>query len=277
MNNSVEEGVFRSFDGTELFFQTWPATRPKAVVIGVHGLGEHVAGYNFLAQAIGVHEYQLTMFDHRGHGKSEGNRGVGSIDDFVLDLKMFIQAVKAMHPGSPIFLLGHSMGGLVLTKFLIRNGLTGAKAAIFSSPLLGVTVDIPAWKKKSAGFLSKVAPNMTLNNEIPNKNLSHDFEVIKSYERDHLRHDRISTSLFINMLDTIEFVFKNVDKMPEKVLYQVAGEDLVVSRPEAERFFNLIPGNKKKIIVYEKYYHEVYNEVGRQKVFTDLIDWLNQN
>ena len=89
-----QESVFKSFDGTELFFQKWAADNSKAIVLGVHGLGEHSECYKFLAEALNEKGYSFTMFDHRGHGRSEGKRGVGTIDDFILDLRFFVQVAR---------------------------------------------------------------------------------------------------------------------------------------------------------------------------------------
>src|SRR4029077_4270 len=118
-------GTFEGFDGSELFFQTWPVANPKAVVIGIHGLGEHADTYKRLAIGLQNSPYQLIMSDLRGHGRSSGKRGVGTVDEFVLDNKLFVNVVKQRFSHLPFFFLGHSMGGLVLSKLLIRNGDLG--------------------------------------------------------------------------------------------------------------------------------------------------------
>src|SRR5882672_8281753 len=111
------EAVFNSFDDTEIYFQTWQVNNPKALVIGCHGLGEHSDCYKFVGDKLASHGIQFAIFDHRGHGRSEGKRGVGTIDEFVLDLKFFINDVMKLD--IPRFILGHSMGGLVVLKYLI--------------------------------------------------------------------------------------------------------------------------------------------------------------
>lgn len=273
-NPVITEATFKSYDDTEIYFQTWKVANPTAHVVGCHGLGEHSDCYKFVADKL-VHEgIQFTMFDHRGHGRSEGKRGVGTIDELILDLKYFIEEV--VDKKLPLFILGHSMGGLVVIKYLIRHGMGRARAVILSSPLLGVSVEIPAWKRKSAGLLAKTFPGMTLHNEIPNKNLTHDEDVISYYDRDHLRTDRISAPMFISMLDSVDYVFKNADKISGPVYFQLSGDEKVVSRPDSEKFFNLINAKDKKIDIYDGFYHEIYNETQRQKPLQDMYDWLKQ-
>jgi alpha-beta hydrolase superfamily lysophospholipase len=277
MVTEIEEGTFEGFDGEELFFQTWPVKDPQAIIIGIHGLGEHSESYKRLSEGLKGSPYQLIMSDLRGHGRSAGKRGVGTIDEFVLDNKLFCTLVRARYPKLPFFFLSHSLGGLVLTKLLIRNGDMGAVGAVFSSPLMGVTVDIPPLKRKSASFLGAIAPNITLSNEIPNANLTHDKAVIAEYENDLLRHNRISPRLFISILQSVEYVFAQEDKIKLPVLYQLSGDDKVVSEPKAEQFYNNLEAKDKEKIVYTGFLHEIYNETERQRPFGDLKKWLEKH
>jgi len=277
MTTSTEEGTFKGFDGAELFFQTWPVAEPRAVILGIHGLGEHSGSYKYLAQGLEKTSYQLIMSDLRGHGRSAGKRGVGSIDEYILDNRLFVNVVRERFPNLPFFFLGHSMGGLVLTKLLIRNGSMEAKGAVLSSPLFGVVVKVSPIKEKSATFLNAIAPNLSLSNDIPNENLTHDKAIIEEYENDHLRHNRITPRLYADMVSSFDYVFQNYDKITLPLLMQQAGDDLVVSQKKAEEFFDLLTTRDKEKIVYEGYYHEIYNEVGRQKPFANLIRWLDKH
>ncbi|MCC6278044.1 MAG: lysophospholipase [Oligoflexia bacterium] len=277
MSIEINEGHFNGFDGQDLFFQVWPEPQPQALVVGVHGLGEHCESYRRLAEGLKGSGYQLCMSDLRGHGRSSGRRGVGSLDEFVQDIMIFIGEMRRLYPQLPIFILGHSLGGLVVLKTLIKHSDLNIKGVALSSPLLGVTVEIPTWKRKSAQLLSKVAPNLTLFNEIPHKNLTHDWDVVQALGQDHLRHDRISPRLFVDMLASMDFVMANAEKIRQPILIQQAGEDLVVSRPKTEAFFEKLQAPDKELIVYDGYFHEIYNELGRPRVFEELKRWFKKH
>src|SRR5690349_8061237 len=103
MGVTIEEGHFKGYDGSELFFQTWPQTSCRAAILGIHGLGEHSNSYRLLAEGLSGSGFQLIMSDLRGHGQSTGKRGVGSIDDFVLDIKLFHTVVKERFADVPLF------------------------------------------------------------------------------------------------------------------------------------------------------------------------------
>jgi lysophospholipase len=147
MDLQVEEGHFSGYDGSELFFQTWSKRSPEAVILGVHGFGEHSDAYKLLAEGLKETPYQLIMSDLRGHGRSSGKRGLGTIDEFVLDIKLFYEQVRSRFPKLPLFILGHSLGGLIVMKFLIRNGRMDASGAVLSSPLTKLALEIPPINK----------------------------------------------------------------------------------------------------------------------------------
>jgi lysophospholipase len=276
----VEEGTFKGYDGAELFFQTWAKKDPSAIILGVHGMGEHSDCYKRLAQGLAQSTFQLVMSDLRGHGRSSGKRGVGSIDEYVLDIKLFYEVVKTHFPQKPIFLLGHSMGGLVATKFLIRNAAELNKSLlglVLSSPLFGIALEVPYIKRKSARLLAIMAPSLTLENEIHYDLLSHDSAVIQSYTSDSWRQDRVSPKLFLSILASIDYVFEQSGQIKLPFFMQQAGDDRIVSQPKGAEFFEKLEAKDKKIIVYKDMFHEIYNELAREKVFSDLSSWLNNH
>lgn len=275
MNLTTEEGIFKGYDDSELYYQTWPKDH-KALLVGIHGLGEHSGSYRYLVDGLKDSPYQLVMADLRGHGRSSGKRAVGTIDQYILDTKLFLEEIKKHFPQVPFFFLGHSMGGLILTKFLIRNGNLGALGAVFSSPFYGVAMKVPAIKAKAAGILASLTPRLTLSNEIVLSDLTHDPGCVEFHENDHWRHDRISAQLYMEMMKSIDYVFENHDQLQLPVLYQIAGADKVVSSKRTQEYFELLTCEDKTKYVYEGFYHEIYNEKERSKPIGDLIQWLDK-
>ncbi|OQW47267.1 MAG: hypothetical protein A4S09_15855 [Proteobacteria bacterium SG_bin7] len=270
-----KEGHFRGFDGTELFYQTWEPTNSCGTIVITHGLAEHSECYQRLVDGMAPNGWTCLGWDMRGHGRSEGKRGaVKNFDDYSNDLKILVEVLNKVNLPKPYFLLGHSMGGLVTANTLLKFGDLGAKAIALSSPLFGIAMPVPAIKDMAARLLSSWIPSLTLNNEIVYENLTHDEAIYKTYDRDPLRHDKISLALYLGMIDSFNFVLLNASKIHVPIFIQLAGDDKVTSRKAAERFYERLGSQRKDLVVYKDYYHEIFNEVGREKVYTDLNNFL---
>ena len=271
------ESYFKAYDNTEIFFQSWLNPDANGTIVLTHGAGEHSEAYVNLAAGILPGKWDICALDLRGHGKSQGKRGVvNDFMDYCRDVRTFAQLIQNEKQSHKFVLLGHSMGGLINARALIEYGHMGFTAAAFSSPFFGVAVKVPPLKDAIAKWIGNYLPNITLYNEIVYSDLSHDEQVIESYSRDPLRHDRLSPKLYLDFLANIDYVFKNASKIELPVFMQLAGADKIVSLEASLKFFDAIASQDKKKIVYEDFYHEIFNEVGRQKVFADLKEYLNQ-
>ena len=269
------EDHFRGYDNIELFYQSWEVDEARGTIVVTHGQAEHSECYNRLAESLATFGWNTIGWDLRGHGRSEGKRGyAGSFADYVKDLKIFSEKIFTNKKNHPYFLLGHSMGGLINTRALIDYGDMGFKAATFSSPALGLAIEVPVIKDMAAKILNRWTPSLTLNNEVKHEELSHDEEIFKSYDNDPLRHDRISLSVYQGMLENFDYVMLNANKITLPVFLQVAGDDLIASRKASERFYERIGSKQKDLKIYKGFYHEIFNEVDRQTVYNDLNQFL---
>jgi alpha-beta hydrolase superfamily lysophospholipase len=269
------EGYFKGHDDFELFYQTWTPQRVRGTLVVTHGLGEHSECYVRLAEGLAGTEWEIFAWDLRGHGRSEGKRGViREFDDFSRDLSVFVDHVQHVRPRKPLVVLGHSMGGLITIRMLETTADKGIKAMALSSPQLGIAVKVSKIKEVAAHYLNKYLPDLTLYNEIAYGDLTKDKEVQAEYARDSLRHDRISSGLYVQMLGAMEKARGQASAIWLPTLLQQAGDDTIVNRPMAEQFFEKLGSVNKRIIVYEDYKHEIFNELGRKKVFQDLAEWL---
>lgn len=271
------EGFFKGFAGVELFYQAWKPESAKANIIITHGMGEHSESYIHFAEGMSDSQMNLFAWDLRGHGRSEGKRGVvGSFDEYCKDLEYFINTVEADN-NLPTYFLGHSMGGLVVVKTAIMRDNLNTKGIILSSPLLGLSIKVPKVKDMAARLLVKLAPSLTLYNEIDHNDLTHDKDIVRSYGNDPLRHDQICSRLYLDWLESFEYIKANIHKWNYPLYMQLAGDDKLVSLPSSLSFFDKIDIEDKQKVVYEGYLHEIYNEVGRNKVFSDLKEWLKSH
>jgi alpha-beta hydrolase superfamily lysophospholipase len=273
-----EEGYFKGHDHIDLYFQSWRYEKSRGTLVVTHGLGEHSECYNPLAEGLLPGDWDIVAWDLRGHGRSEGRRGlVESFEDYCLDLVKFINVLKKEQKlgDRPFVFFGHSMGGLITLRTLVEKGLMGAQAVALSAPLLGIAVEVPALKLKAANLIFKVFPSLTMGNELKYEDLSRDSKVIYGYDHDPLRNDKISLALYFGILESMDLINASAEKINFPLLMQLAGQDRVVSTPAAESFFDRVTSTEKKKIIYHEAFHEIFNDLDRTIAFQDLKEFLS--
>lgn len=276
------EGHFLSRQ-TELFYQSWMPTVSRATLVLTHGMGEHSESYVNSADALARLGWTVIAWDLRGHGRSAGKRGhVDHFTDFSSDLsQLLLHLEKNNQLMEPFALVGHSMGGLITLKYLIDEANDGAsndpepKACVLSSPLLDVAMKVPVVKEYAAKVLNHVWPSLTLYNEIRAGDLTRDPEWLPTYDKDPLRHDKISPALYSGMVETMSDVALHGDQIKLPICILAAGQDKIVSLEATRRLFDVIGSPTKKMIVYEDSYHEIFNDLDRNKVFVDMNAFLS--
>ena len=187
------EGHFSGVSEFQLYYQNWEVPDAVATLVMTHGMAEHSEAYEHLAAGLQKYKINLTAWDLRGHGKSDGKRGyVENFINYILDLKLFIEHLEQKKKlALPYFLAGHSLGSLIVLRFLMENGPGRAQGICLSSPLIGLSMPVPPIKDYASHLLNRYLPKLTMHNEIKFENLSHDVEVVKSYSTDPFRHDKI--------------------------------------------------------------------------------------
>jgi alpha-beta hydrolase superfamily lysophospholipase len=286
------EGHFAGFDETELFFQTWSnsgasalvgansqseESGPRGTFIITHGLGEHSECYHPLAKVLAENGWHVMAWDLRGHGRSEGKRGyVNHFSDFRRDLEIFVRLARKQSRGAqtPFILFGHSMGGLITLEHFLHSGDPKPDACVLSSPAVGIAVHVPPFKVKLAEVAEKWLPAITLGNEINYSDLSRDEKMVTSYARDNLRHDKVSPGLYLGMQRAFKEVLSNPAYFEIPFLFQIAGDDHIVSAEAARELFSKLPNKKNQLSLYPDSYHEIYNDLDRENVIADLKKFL---
>jgi alpha-beta hydrolase superfamily lysophospholipase len=275
------EGHFKGFAGCDLYYQSWTfGEKPNATFVITHGIGEHSESYHHTAKALVEKGYAVYAWDLRGHGRSEGKRGY--VEDFKYyskDLVVFLNFLEKKKAPGPVVLFGHSLGGLILLRYLVDADINSAsklkaQATVLSSPALGVSVAVPKIKDIAAGVLNKYWPTFTMYNELKNEDLTSLQDYLSAYDRDPLRHYRISAHLYFGMLEGFEFVNANVEKLKGPVLMQAARKERIVSLPAIESFYDRVTAAPKKLIIYEDSLHEIYNDLQKERVIDDLDQFL---
>lgn len=267
-----------ALDGLNMFAKEWaPETDPKALIVLIHGLGEHIGRYEHVARAFTSDGYIMRGFDLRGHGQSEGPRGhADSYDQISLDIDQFIQNARAVHPGLPVFLYGHSLGGaLVLYYGETHQGLLNG--IIATSPGLAPTNPLPAVKMTAAKVFSRIAPGLQMKNDLDLTGLSHDPEVAQRYTADPLVHPLISARLGMELITNGNFIVGHASQIAVPLLLIQGSADRLVNPPMTDVFSKLVSEDLLSYHVIPDGYHELHNEVGKEKVIQIMVDWLNKH
>ena len=270
------EGTFRSRDGLSLYFRGWrpeSPTPPKAVVALVHGFGEHSGRYASLIHYLVPRGYALYAFDLRGHGRSPGRRGhINSWQEFREDVGAFLQEVRRYEDVRPLFLFGHSMGGLMVLDYALHHP-EGLKGVIASGPVLAQPGVSPVLLFISR-VLSRVWPTFSLDTHLDASAISRDPDVVAAYRADPLVHSRASARLGTELTRTVEWVMAHADAWRLPLLILHGGADRLAP-PEGSRvFFDAVVFEDKARIEYPGGFHEPHNDVERERVLADIAAWL---
>jgi alpha-beta hydrolase superfamily lysophospholipase len=254
--------------------RTWAPPEPERVLVLVHGYAEHSGRYDHVGRWFAARGCAVSGYDHQGHGLSTGPRcHVRRFSDFVDDLEIAVRMARDENPGVPLFVVGHSMGGLVTASYLVERqpAITGA---VLSGPALALGQDAPRLRLAVARFLSLVAPRLSFASGLDSNGLSRDPEVVRAYVDDPLVEGTMTARLAAEMLPTIERTARAASKVGVPLLL-LHGEEDPLCPAEGSRAFHAglsTPGSA--IEVFPRLRHEIFNEPEQEAVFARLYEWV---
>jgi acylglycerol lipase len=269
------EGNFKGMRNVNIYYQAWlPEGKVKAVILVVHGLGEHCGRYMNVVNHFVPLGYAVYGLDHIGHGKSEGRREfVERFEDFTDTLTIYYKMVKEWQRNEPIFLLGHSMGGLIASYYLLDRQ-ANFKGAVISAPSIKVSDNISRATIIMGKILSVLAPKMGLL-ALDTNAISRDPQVVTAYVNDPLVfHGKTPARLAAELLKAMQRITAEVDKITLPFIALQGGQDKLVDPAGAQMLYGRSGSKDKTLKVYEGLYHEVFNEPERGRVLKDVETWL---
>lgn len=268
------EGTFRGHGGLELYYQCWrPEGAPRAVIALVHGFGEHSGRYMNVVNHLVPRGYAIWSFDHRGHGRSPGRRGfIRSWDEFREDVRLFLEMVRQQERGLPLFLMGHSMGGLIVLEYALHYP-EGLQGVIASGPALA-QVGISPVLLKIAQWLSRIWPAFAMDTGLDATAISRDPAVVAAYQADPLVHSKGTARLGTEMARAMAWTHEHAHQWRLPLLILQGGADRLVPPEGSRRFYERVPIADKEYREYEGGYHEPHNDIHRDQVLQDLERWL---
>jgi acylglycerol lipase len=270
------EGNFKSVRNLNIYYQAWlPDGNVKAVLLVVHGLGEHSGRYMNAVNRFVPLGYALYALDHIGHGKSEGTREfVERFDDYTVPLESYFKMVKAWQPGKPVYLFAHSAGGLIAAYYLIDHQ-ADFKGAVISAPLIKISDDITSTTIAIGKILARLLPKAGLLSLDPHY-VSRDPDVVKAYIDDPLVfHGRTTAKLSRELYNAMIRISEEGRKIALPFIVVQGSADRIVNPGAARLLYDIAGSEDKTIKIYEGLYHEVFNEPERDRVLADVETWLN--
>jgi lysophospholipase len=269
------EGSIVGVGQLRLRYRTWEAAGARAGILVVHGLGEHSGRYESFASRMAYYGFSTFAMDMRGHGLSDGRRGhVPRFNALLQDLDRFRREVHGFAESRmPLFVLGHSLGGLVALRYQeeYQDAFPGA---VVISPWLATSLPVPRWKVTLANVVAPLLPALPVHNGIDPTYLSHDPDIVRAYRADPLVHGRITPRFFTEAASAMGLVTQRADRLTDPILFLVAGDDRLVVADKSLRFAHRLPPSLTTIRHYPGMYHEVLNEVDRHLPMRDIRDWI---
>jgi len=271
-----QTGQFTGAHGEEMFFQSWrPEDSPHATLVVVHGLSDHCNRYMNLVNGLVPRGIVMYGFDQLGHGRSPGSRGhIDNFREYREDLHMFIQLVASTESENPLFLMGHSMGGLIVLDYGLHYP-QGMNGVIASAPHLGDPAVSPVVITLGR-LLSGVWPGLTRNAGLDDNAVSRDPAVVQAYQDDPLVHGKGTPRLSTELSAAVANTQANATNFQPPLLIYHGSADELTSPEASRRFYDQVTSTNKRYISYEGGYHESHNDLHKERVIVDIGQWIEE-
>lgn len=270
----MNEETLNGAGGLSIFMRSWqPAGDPRAIVAMVPGFNSHSGYFKWVGEQFTANGLAAYAVDLRGRGKSEGERFyIESFSEYLSDVNLMVQTAKSRHPGLPVFVLGHSAGGVISCVYTLehQDELAGLICESFAFQVPAPDIALTAFKG-----LSHIAPHAHIF-KLKNEDFSRDPEVVQMMNTDPLIENETqplqTVAEMVRADERIRREFPLIT-LPVFILHGTADK---ATKFAGSQFFYDTAGSKDKTIgLYEGHYHDLLNDVGKELVMRDIQDWLN--
>lgn len=265
--------TFQNKAGLKIFTRTWlPEENARGVIVIVHGFNSHSGYYQWVADQFIALNYAVYALDLEGHGKSEGERFyVQSIYDYVNDVDQLVDIAKATHQGLPIFMLGHSAGGVVACLYTLEH----------QSKINGLICESFAYQVPAPDFalailkgLSHVAPHLHTI-KLKNEDFSRDPAIVEFMNNDPLiAHESQPTKTMEQLVIADERLKKEFAHISLPVLILHGTKDNAAKYSGSQFFYDNVGSSDKTLKLYDGHYHDLLNDLDKERVMADIQEWV---
>ena len=272
----TEEWTWNSTDRLAMHATGWtPDGAPTALIVFVHGHGDHAGTHGQIAEAFCKRGYEVLGFDLRGHGRSGGRRGhTPSYEALMDDIESFLSQARKRRPGLPTFLYGHSMGGNLVLNFALRRkpDLAGVLA---TAPWLKLAFQPPAVKVALARVANAVFPAFTQDAGLDLGGLTHDPAINKAHVDDPFGHTLISARLFLTVYEAGLWALDNAGGFGLPLLLLHGTTDPITSF-DASSEFAARAGSAARFVPCEGLYHNIHEEPDNAQAMAAIVGWIEE-
>lgn len=269
------EAKLATSDGTVLYTQSWRASQTKAIIVLVHGMAEHSGRYRHVGETLAAHGYTVHTMDLRGHGQSPGKRMLfRQIEEQSNDVAVFLKWVRQQDPTGPLFLLGHSMGGLIVTYYVLTQS-PDLRGVILSGPALKLR-DVSPFLVAVGRVLAHLMPTLPLA-VLEHNAISRDPAVVQASAADPLVYQGgIPAATGLAMVQAVAYVQSQMEAFRLPLLIVQGTADRIVDPEGSKQFYARAGSSDKTLKLYEGLFHEVLNEPEKEQVMAEIIEWLDK-
>lgn len=272
-----QEGFLHARDHLRLFWQRYVPRSPRATVIVLHGGGDHSGRYPALVSALVREGFEAALVDLRGHGQSDGRRWhIDSFGEYLSDFDVFHEKLRSEHPARPRFVVGHSQGALVAALWGMGRERDVA-GFVLSSPFFGYAVRPPVLKVLGARLVGRLVPWFPIATGLGFDQLTSDEELQGWTARDHLYGRTTSPRWFIESKRAHAEVLRRAGEFKGRLLVLAGGADPVADLGATRRWVEAAGSLEKRLMVYDGFRHEIFNERERARPIGEAVAWLSHH
>jgi lysophospholipase len=260
-------------DGTKLQVRQATSDADTAHVVWLHGLSEHLGRFAHVELELRRRGFGSTMFDLRGHGRSGGARGhVARFEDYLDDLELVFS--KLPSGASKVFLVGHSLGGLIAARY-VQTRRPALRGVVLASPVLRLPMRVPSLVRSGVRHLGRLGPGVRVPAFVDVRHISRSTEVVQQYRDDPLVLRSISVALAGQILEAIDRAQSEAAQLETPMLLLHGTSDQLVDCRGTEELYGSLRISDRKLVLFSGLFHELHNEPERDEVFGVLGRWLS--
>jgi alpha-beta hydrolase superfamily lysophospholipase len=274
---TIETDNFEATNGVSLYERRWLVSDPKASIVIIHGYGEHCERYDHIAERMNAEGYSVYSYDHRGHGESPGKMGyIPSFKMLVDDLDVFLCHLHGSTQGTPTILFGHSMGGLILTEYVIAYE-PDVDGLIFSSTGVKPDEDVAPFLQKISGITATLLPYLPVHFLDP-VGISRIVSEVEKYMSDpKVYHGKILAKTGHELVQAMKHASAHLGAITLPMLVLHGVDDPIVSVDSSRLLMEHAASTDKSLKLYEGNYHEVFNDFSKEEFLTDVLEWIDKH